>query len=158
MDPTILIPLESIESEDCPTDVEDTGLFKSILDRGLMMPLLVAPAGNKFKVLNGKRRLAVIRAIVDEGCGRAYDFLSGVPCIAQYEDVVASPPPAVPHLSLLHLSVFYDAECQEMDGLGWCVDTNEDHLGIVSRFATREEAVEEARAEFDRFTSEGSLV
>jgi len=59
--PVRLVPVSRIDSADPPADPTVANLAKSILELGIVQPLLVRPHNGRFRLIAGRRRLAAAR-------------------------------------------------------------------------------------------------
>ena len=59
--PVRLVPVSRIDSADLPEAHTVAGLADSIVDLGIVQPLLVRPHNGRFRLIAGKRRLAAAR-------------------------------------------------------------------------------------------------
>ena len=74
--PVRLVPVSRIDSADVPEEHTVAGLAESIVELGIVQPLLVRPHNGRFRLIAGKRRLAAAR--------RA--GLTEVPCLVHTVD------------------------------------------------------------------------
>ena len=59
--PVRLVPVSRIDSADPPADPTVANLARSILELGIVQPLLVRPHNGRFRLIAGRRRLAAAR-------------------------------------------------------------------------------------------------
>ena len=59
--PVRLVPVARIDSADLPAEATVTSLATSIVELGIVQPLLVRPHNGRFRLIAGQRRLAAAR-------------------------------------------------------------------------------------------------